>query len=269
MGTATERHAARGRPRPRPSAVVRLVAVPAAVVALLLGGAWLLTANTVADRTGQILIGVGWFVLVSFVLGRLLRGRAGLRGPARAASIATAVLALGAFYWTSVRETTVNEMVAVVAVAAADASAESAVPAEPDPAPAPAPDPEPTPAPAPAPEPEPEPEPEPVNVRLASGAVRGVDGHAGAGAATLIDLAEGGTALTLTGFDVDPGPDVRVYLSPDENTVSGDVLELGPLKGSRGDQQYAVPEGADLERLDTLVLYCLPFSVRVAVADLS
>ncbi len=35
-----------------------------------------------------------------------------------------------------------------------------------------------------------------------------------------------------------------------------------------GDQQYEIPADADLKRYGTVVLYCTPFTVRIAVADL-
>lgn len=48
-----------------------------------------------------------------------------------------------------------------------------------------------------------------------------------------------------------------------------DRVELGGLKGNVGDQEYAIPADADLRRYDTVVLYCTPFTVRIAVAPLS
>ena len=45
-------------------------------------------------------------------------------------------------------------------------------------------------------------------------------------------------------FDVDPGVDVDVYLTRGDDDVA-DRIELGDLKGNVGDQQYAIPGGAD------------------------
>ena len=79
--------------------------------------------------------------------------------------------------------------------------------------------------------------------------------------------ANGTRQLTFTDFDVDPGPGVVVYLARDERNT-GDVIELGDLKGNVGDQQYTVPADADLSSYDTVILWCVPFTTRIAVAPL-
>jgi len=92
------------------------------------------------------------------------------------------------------------------------------------------------------------------------------------GRASLIRLARGGTRLTLTDFEVDNGPDLRVYLVTGAATGEGDVGEvadLGALKGNRGDQQYTVPGRIDTRRYDTAVIWCRAFSVNFAAARLN
>jgi hypothetical protein len=87
----------------------------------------------------------------------------------------------------------------------------------------------------------------------------------------VIDLAEGGRVLTLTGFEVDNGPDLRVYLvagpAPAEAEVD-DYVDLGGLKGNRGDQQYRIPVGVDVGHHSTVVVWCRAFSVLFARAPL-
>jgi hypothetical protein len=102
-----------------------------------------------------------------------------------------------------------------------------------------------------------------------SGSFGGLDGHGGGGRAQVIALAGGGRVVTFTDFDVDPGPDILVYLTPDQDTTGGDVVDLGGLKGTRGDQQYEIPQETDLRRYDTVLLWCRAFSVRIAGADLT
>jgi len=58
-----------------------------------------------------------------------------------------------------------------------------------------------------------------------------------------------------------------VWLTTGPNETS-DRVDLGNLKGNVGDQQYEIPAGTDLERYGTVVLYCTPFTVRIAVAPL-
>jgi Electron transfer DM13 len=110
----------------------------------------------------------------------------------------------------------------------------------------------------------------PRNVLLARGRFQGV-AHSATGTARAIRLAGGGTVLTLTSFEVDNGPDLRVYLvagpARDESEVD-DFEDLGALKGNKGNQQYDVPRGLDLDRYSTVVIWCRAFSVTFARAPL-
>jgi hypothetical protein len=106
----------------------------------------------------------------------------------------------------------------------------------------------------------------PRNARLRSGRFESVR-HPATG--TAIRLARGGRVLTLTGFEVDNGPDLRLYLvagpARSEDEVR-DFVDLGALKGNRGDQQYELPAGLDLDRYSTAVVWCRAFSVLFARA---
>ena len=111
----------------------------------------------------------------------------------------------------------------------------------------------------------------PRNVLLGRGRFRPV-AHSVTGTATSIRRAQGGRVLTLTGFEVDNGPDLRVYLvagpARDESEVE-DYVDLGALKGNRGNQQYELPRDLDLERYTTVVIWCRAFSVNFARAPLA
>jgi hypothetical protein len=111
----------------------------------------------------------------------------------------------------------------------------------------------------------------PRNVLLARGGFKPV-AHSVTGTATAIRRASGGNVLTLTAFEVDNGPDLRVYLvagpARDESEVD-DFEDLGALKGNKGDQQYDIPRGLDLGRYSTVVIWCRAFSVNFARAALS
>lgn len=110
----------------------------------------------------------------------------------------------------------------------------------------------------------------PVNGLLARGRFESV-AHSASGVATTVRRAAGGDVLTLTSFEVDNGPDLRVYLvagpARDEGQVE-DFKDLGALKGNKGNQQYDVPPGVDLERYTTVVIWCRAFSVNFARAPL-
>jgi hypothetical protein len=111
---------------------------------------------------------------------------------------------------------------------------------------------------------------EPRNVLLRSGTFDSVR-HAATGKAMAIELAQGGRVLTLTDFEVDNGPDLRVYLVAGPATSEGEVddfVDLGGLKGNRGNQQYEIPADVNVKRHSTVVIWCRAFSVLFARAPL-
>lgn len=100
--------------------------------------------------------------------------------------------------------------------------------------------------------------------------------HPTSGRASIYQTPDGKRELRLTNFTTSNGPDVHVVLaqSTDENVkqefVKGDLndLELGPMKANQGDQNYALPDSADLAKFDTVVIYCVRFHVVFGLAKL-
>ena len=102
-------------------------------------------------------------------------------------------------------------------------------------------------------------------VVLATGDFR--DGaHPTEGVATFLQQPDGGRVVTLTRFDTDPGPDLRVYLVPGNGSSVEGAVDLGALKGNKGDQQYAVPRDAPD---GAVVIWCRAFSVAFGSARLA
>ena len=72
------------------------------------------------------------------------------------------------------------------------------------------------------------------------------------------------------------GPDVHVLLaragdqSLNQEIVKGelDSVELGPLKGNQGDQNYDVQTSVDLSKYNAVVIYCERFHAVFGVARL-
>ena len=67
---------------------------------------------------------------------------------------------------------------------------------------------------------------------------------------------------------------MRVWLSGQPadhaaDTDKGTWLELGPLKGNKGDQNYTIPTGTDLTKYPSVVLWCKRFSVAFGAAPLT
>jgi hypothetical protein len=103
------------------------------------------------------------------------------------------------------------------------------------------------------------------------GTFRAID-HDAAGKALLLEV-DGAHFLRFENFEVENGPDLRVYLSSapasgDDSTFDDDFIDLGGLKGNIGNQNYRLPDDADLDRYRSAVVWCRRFSVGFAVADL-
>ena len=72
--------------------------------------------------------------------------------------------------------------------------------------------------------------------------------------------------LRFQDFEVTNGPDLHVYMTSGDNISTG--MDLGKLKGSIGDQNYAL-NGVDLKNYDTVVIYSQPFHIYFAQAKLA
>lgn len=98
--------------------------------------------------------------------------------------------------------------------------------------------------------------------------------HETKGAATIHQLADGKRILRLSRFETSNGPDVRVYLvaahaARDNDTVRrAGFIDLGTLKGNKGDQNYEVPANIDLGRYRAVSIWCARFGVNFGAASL-
>jgi electron transfer DM13 len=216
---------------------LRLLAFPLTITIVLVG-VWVAGGLVTNDFTVAMWLAAGWMALAGLVaLGIAVASRS-FRLPVLGAYVLTAA-ALGVYLGMSVfLDDVVNEKVATVAAPRENSS--GAEPAE------------------------------PMNVLLRSGRLDPVR-HAARGDAKAIELAQGGRVLTLTEFEVDNGPDLRLYLVAGPATTEGEVddfVDLGGLKGNKGNQQYELPGGLDLERYSTVVVWCRAFSVLFARAPL-
>ncbi|ARU40132.1 hypothetical protein CCB80_02855 [Armatimonadetes bacterium Uphvl-Ar1] len=79
------------------------------------------------------------------------------------------------------------------------------------------------------------------------------------------------TYLQLTDFHTSNGPDVRVLLlkgTDSNNGKSPDRIELGPIKGNIGTQNYEIPAGTNLDEYQSVSVWCERFSVGFGGATL-
>jgi hypothetical protein len=108
---------------------------------------------------------------------------------------------------------------------------------------------------------------------LAKGEFHKVE-KAGQGTATVYMMADGKRILRLSNFQTDNGPDLHVRLiAADDATDTASAakakfVELGKLKGNKGNQNYDLPESVDLGKHRVVSIWCNRFSVNFAAAPL-
>lgn len=107
---------------------------------------------------------------------------------------------------------------------------------------------------------------------LARGDFVSID-HGTSGVALILDLGGGTRSLRLEALDIDNGPDLFVYLSTNpaggsQGGFDDDFVNLGPLKGNQGNQNYEVPPGTELSRFASVVIWCDRFDSAFGAADL-
>jgi hypothetical protein len=222
--------------RPSP-ALVRLLSVPIVVVLLLAGG-WVTGGLITNDFTVSMVLTAAWVGLVGLACLALVLSRREM-WPALAAFAVTATVAgvyLGAETFIDDK---VDEDVVTAQAPAREQSAREA-PAR------------------------------PANVLLGRGRFESLE-HETTGVAQVIGLRGRRRFLTLTRFETDNGPDLRVYLTTadaNQDSPGEGFVDLGGLKGNVGNQQYEIPRSAELERLTKVVVWCRAFSVGFGAARL-
>lgn len=76
-------------------------------------------------------------------------------------------------------------------------------------------------------------------------------------------------------FEVGPGPKYHVYLVPRTEVTPRTAVQetmfvdLGRLKAFTGGQNYPIPEGVDLQRYRSVVIWCEQFDVLISPASLT
>ncbi|VFA81250.1 Electron transfer DM13 [Gordonia paraffinivorans] len=114
-------------------------------------------------------------------------------------------------------------------------------------------------------------------VVLAQGRLIGHE-HSTSGAVSVIEKPDGSRILAIEDLDTTTGPDVHVWLSQAEvveglsgwRTAAGPPhVDLGMIKGNKGDQVYEIPAWVDLDAYPSVFLWCARFSVSFGAAELT
>jgi len=212
---------------------MRLLIVPVVAVTVL-AGVWL-SGGVISDdfRTSMALTAV-WFLISGAACLLIARRWRPLRVPVVLAFVLTAGAAGAYLGLTTLRDRVVHEQVITAATAPQARSAKKS----------------------------------PAPIELADGSFRSHE-HETAGTARVLRAADGRRFLTLTSFSTSPGPDLRVRLAPGNSFDGGadGAVDLGGLKGNRGDQEYEIPAGAAVTGR-TVVIWCRAFSAPFGSATL-
>jgi hypothetical protein len=102
--------------------------------------------------------------------------------------------------------------------------------------------------------------------------------HETSGTVRLLALPDGRQVLRLEGLDTSNGPDLKVWIT-DQKVVDGPsgwpvfddgrYVDLGSLKGNKGNQNYVLPAGTRLDGLRSVSIWCDRFNVSFGAAELS
>lgn len=112
---------------------------------------------------------------------------------------------------------------------------------------------------------------DPSTIALKSGSFEDEDRvHRGSGTATIYTLEASKSVLRLEDLDVTNGPDLFVLLMEDSEGRDKDqgYVNLGRLKGNRGNQNYEIPADVVIGDHNAIMIYCRAFGVIFSVASL-
>jgi hypothetical protein len=98
--------------------------------------------------------------------------------------------------------------------------------------------------------------------------------HATSGTARILELADGRRYLRIENLSSSDGPDLHMWLSDAksggdwDSYDDGDFVKLGELKATHGNQNYRIPDDADLSTMRSVVIWCDRFNVAFGSAPI-
>ena len=108
--------------------------------------------------------------------------------------------------------------------------------------------------------------PEEVVAETEKRGIIGTKGHPASGTVKVIE-ASGETIIRYENFETINGPNLHVYLAKDLDAK--EFVDLGSIRGTRGEINYTVPDGIDLNEYKYVMYWCVPFGVLFNYADIS
>ncbi len=101
--------------------------------------------------------------------------------------------------------------------------------------------------------------------------------HSTSGTVSIIEQPDGSRVLAIEDLDTTTGPDVHVWLSQGDvvegfagwRTAAGvPHVDLGMIKGNKGNQVYEIPADVELADYPSVFLWCVKFSVSFGAAEM-
>jgi hypothetical protein len=108
-------------------------------------------------------------------------------------------------------------------------------------------------------------------VELAAGEFEDAE-HDTSGTARIIELSDGSRFVRLEDLASSDGPDLHVWITDQPSGGDwgsyddGRYVKLGDLKATHGNQNYEIPEDAELDGLTSVVIWCDRFNVAFGTA---
>ena len=106
-----------------------------------------------------------------------------------------------------------------------------------------------------------------VNGVVLSSAVLVPSAHEVSGSVKMWGLPNEKRILRFEDLDTVNGPDLYIYLATD--TSASDFVDLGKIKATRGNINYDIPAGTDLQKYDNVLIWCKQFKVLFSYGELS
>lgn len=99
--------------------------------------------------------------------------------------------------------------------------------------------------------------------------------HGTSGSVRVVSQPDGSRLLTIEDLDTSDGPDLRVWLTDAEVSEDGwhvfddgRYVDLGELRGNKGNLVYELPRDVDLADYQSVSIWCERFSVSFGAAAL-
>ena len=89
--------------------------------------------------------------------------------------------------------------------------------------------------------------------------------HSVSGSVSVVENG-GQKSLRFENLDTTNGPDLYIYLATD--TSASDYVDLGKIKATKGNVNYNIPSGTDLNKYGKVLIWCKQFHVLFSYAEL-